>query len=244
MTAKPEPIERLSPPHPLLLSNGEIHFLWWFIQGSIMSPNTREQLWKGWGMCERHAWGFLLVEASFREGYMHGPSVLYEDLMNRAEVAFLARGPMQVRRIMRHIRAKGPCLMCDMKYGPESKGAAGEDRVQKGRNLSELQSLASKTAPYWRNALCGRCAGNDSPQRCRRHLIEDIAKGRAHDVSAHASLVSSVATHIKVYAKSFCHGYHGIETDEDVAALISAVGWCSGWKTLLSIVQCCERKDH
>ena len=67
-------------------------------------------------------------------------------------------------------------------------------------------------------------------------MIEDIAKGRVHDVSAHASLVRAMATHIKVYAKSFCYGYHGIETDEEVAALISAVGWRSGWRTLFSIV--------
>ena len=227
------------PPHedPLTLSAGEIHFLWWFIQGSIMSPSTREQLWDGWGMCERHAWGFISVEAAFREGYLHGPAVLYEDLMNRARAAFDIRGPMQARRSMRNIRARGPCLMCDMEYGPHSKGSIETARVQEGRDLSELRALALKTASYWQKALCGRCAGKDSPQRCRRHLIADISRGRISDLSPQTALVDYIAKHIKIYARSFCHGYHGTQTDEDMAALISAVGWCTGWKTFLSIMK-------
>jgi hypothetical protein len=233
----PERTEMLPYEHRLLLSNGEIHFLWWFIQGSIMSPSTREQLWTGWGMCERHAWGFISVEAAFREGYMHGPAILYEDLMNRARGAFVIRGPMQAWRSMRIIGAKGPCLMCDMEYGPNSKGSIEAERVRKGRDLSELRALALKTSPYWQKDVCGRCAGNDSAQRCRRHLIEEISHGIVGDVSPHASLVNSIAQHIATYARSFRYGYHGTQTDEDMAALISAVGWCSGWKTFLSIVK-------
>lgn len=229
--------ETLSHEQPLPLSQGEVHFLWWFIQGSIMSPSTREQLWNGWGMCERHAWGFILVEAAFREGYMHGPAILYEDLMNRARAAFVIRGPMQAWRIMRTIRAKGPCLMCEMEYGPHSKGSIDAARVRKGRDPTELQAFTRKTKPYWHRALCGRCAGNNSAQRCRRHLIQEIARGMIRDLSPHAALVDDIAKHIKIYARSFCHGYHGTETDEDAAALMSAVGWCTGWKTFLSIMK-------
>lgn len=41
------------------LSGGEIHYLWWFIQGSIMNPDTRYKLRDSWGLCERHAWGAI-----------------------------------------------------------------------------------------------------------------------------------------------------------------------------------------
>lgn len=193
-------------------------------------------------MCERHAWGFISVEAAFRQGYMHGPAVLYEELMHQAQSAFVIRGPMQAWRITRNIRARGPCLMCDMKYGPDSKGAIKADRVQKGRDLSELQAMAGKTTPYWQKALCGRCAGNDSSRRCRRHLIEEISHGIVNDMSPHASLVNLIAQHIETYARSFRYGYHGTETDEDMAALINAVGWCSGLKTFLSIMEGSPKK--
>jgi len=227
----------MEPLCPRMLSDGEIHYLWWFIQGSIMTPSTRKRLWDGWGMCERHTWGFISVDAAFRNGYMHGPAVLYEDLMNRARSALVVRGCMQAWRSMRNIRDKGPCLMCEMNYGPHSKGAIEAHRVRKGRDVSELQALARRTTPYWRKALCGRCAGNDSAKRCRRHLIEEISRGMVSDLSPHASHIGSIARHIERYARSFRHGYHGTATDEDTAALISAVGWCSGWKTFLSIVK-------
>jgi len=44
------------------LSDGEVHYLWWYIQGSIMEPHVRWRLRHAWGMCGRHAWGALLAE--------------------------------------------------------------------------------------------------------------------------------------------------------------------------------------
>lgn len=236
-SGSPDLTEGLSPAHTFQLSNGEVHFLWWFIQGSIMSPQTRHELRNGWGMCERHAWGFIMVEAAFRQGYMHGPAVLYEDLMSRARAAFAVRGPMQAFRVRRNVRARGPCHMCEMKYGPDSKGKMDEERFHIGRDPGELKKLALKTSTYWQKALCGTCAGIvDSRQRCRVHLIEEISHRKTDDLSPHARFVDSIAHHMRVYARSFCHGYHETRTDEGLAALFSAVGWCSGWRSFLSII--------
>jgi len=41
------------------LSDGAVHFFYWFIQGSIMFPDTRDALRGSWGFCERHAWACL-----------------------------------------------------------------------------------------------------------------------------------------------------------------------------------------
>jgi hypothetical protein len=98
----------ISNPEPFKLSDGEIYFLWWFIQGSIMSPMTRKRLWNGWGMCERHAWAFIAVEAAFRGDYLMGPAILYEDLMQRALASFFPRGLMKLVRIKRGLYEKGP----------------------------------------------------------------------------------------------------------------------------------------
>lgn len=46
------------------LSPGEIHFLWWFIQGNIMNPSPQVRLRKNWGVCERRAWGWMAVNAA------------------------------------------------------------------------------------------------------------------------------------------------------------------------------------
>jgi len=218
------------------LSPVEIHFLWWFIQGSIMNPSTRERLRKAWGLCERHSWGWMVVEAAFRSGYMHGPAVLYEDLMGLAVAAFEMHGPVQHGRLGRRLRLKGPCLMCEEGYGFESKGFVKEEVVRQGRDLRELQILAGSCQQYWRMAVCGRCAGTVSAQRCRKHLLEDRSQGLVDNIPNHRSLVIYLSQHLFKYARSFQFEFRGTRTEEDAAALISAVGWCSGWTILLSIM--------
>ncbi|MFH0957238.1 MAG: hypothetical protein V1897_00905 [Pseudomonadota bacterium] len=218
------------------LSPGEIDFLWWFIQGNIMNPSTRDVLRKDWGMCERHAWGWMAVEASFREGFMHGPAILYEDVMGLALAAFELRGPLKGLRLKKRLHPKGPCNMCEQGYGVNSKGFIKPERLKKGRDLSQLKAFAKRTYPYWRENVCGACSGNKSPVRCRRHLIEDQYIDLIEDLSAHRSLVSYLVKHMIKFASSFQFEFRGTQTLEDEAALISSVGWLSGWGLFLSVV--------
>lgn len=218
------------------LSGGEIHYLWWFIQGSIMVPHIRYSLRKAWGFCERHAWGAILVEASFRNGYMHGPAILYEDLLRPAIPALSFKGPFKNLRLWKNLREKGPCMMCEMDYGPGTQGAASADLVERGRDPRELQVFAQRTESYWGKTVCGRCLGNGSWPRCRRHLIEDASKGAIGTLLPHQDLLNYIFHQITLYSRSFRWEYQGTETEEDEAALISAVGWCSGWQGFFSIL--------
>jgi hypothetical protein len=219
------------------LSGGEIHYLWWYIQGSIMVPSTRYQLRKAWGFCERHAWGAILVEASFRHGYLHGPAILYEDLLEPAVQTLRLQGPLKNLRLLRNLRNQGPCLMCEMDLGPESKGAANPDIVERGRDPRELEIFARTTEPYWEKAVCGRCLGNGSWPRCRRHLLEDARKGQVVSLRPHQDLLEMIFRQITHYSRSFRWEFRGTETEEGKASLISAVGWCSGWQPFLSILE-------
>lgn len=221
----------------LQLSPGEIHFLWWFIQGSIMNPSTRTRLRRAWGMCQRHAWGWMVVEAAFRNAYMHGPAVLYEDLMVTAAPLFELRGPAQLVRLARRLKEKGPCLMCEEGYNAGSKGFVKPHIVQQGRDLTQFQRLAGRTAPFWGPSVCGRCANTDSPLRCRIHLIEDISTGQAKDIQFHRDAFSKIVERLRRYARSFQFEFQGTRTDEDEASLIEAVAWCSGWETFLALLR-------
>ncbi len=202
-----------------------------------MFPSTRDRLRRAWGLCDRHAWGFMVIDAAFRGGYLHGPAVLYEDLIERAVIAMDVTGPISRGRMVRKLREREPCIMCEGRYGPDTKGAANADRVQKGRDLTELRLLARRTDPYWRPTICGRCAGTDAVQRCRRHLIEDIATDLVDNFDEHCQLVNDIAHRLSIYAQSFQLEFRHTRKDEDMAALISAVGWCSGWTTFLSIIR-------
>jgi hypothetical protein len=221
---------------PLDLSNGEIYFLWWFIQGSIMNPETRWKLRHAWGLCERHAWGALSVEASFRHNYLHGPAILYEDLISQAIRAFPKYGPCRTTRLAWNLRSKEPCLMCDCGLDDKSPGTATEDIVKRGKDTANLIEFALATERYWHDDVCGRCARQGSKRRCRPHLLEDISQGLAVNTDEQQAFLKRIQEHLSAYSQSFVCGYHGTDTKEDRAALLSAVGWCSGWTELLKIL--------
>jgi hypothetical protein len=219
------------------LSEGEIHYLYWYIQGSIMVPDIRKRLRRAWGFCERHAWAALLVEAGFRSSFMHGPAILYEDILGSAISALDVHGPFKNLHLRRNLRERGPCMMCEMGFGPETKGKASPDVIERGGDSSNLRVFAEKTKKYWKRAVCGRCFGQESFYRCRKHLIEDASNGSLGDIPSHRDVIDYIFEHLVIYARSFRWECKGTDTEEDRAALISAVGWCSGWSPLLSILE-------
>lgn len=217
------------------LSDGEIHYLWWFIQGSIMDPGTRWRLRRAWGLCERHAWGALAAEAAFRPNFLHGPAILYEDLLERALHAFELRGPWQTRRLAWGLRVTGPCLMCEMGLGPASRGTARAEIIERGRDSSAIRAFADRTREHWWKGVCGRCLGGGSAPRCRPHLLEAASRGSVIDLPEQRALVEHTLQRLAFYCRSFVWDHRNTETEEDRAALISAVGWCTGWRGLLVI---------
>jgi hypothetical protein len=217
-------------------SSGEIYYLWYYVQGSIMNPDVRLALRNAWGFCERHAWIAIQVEASLRHDYMMGPAILYEDLLERSAAVFKIKGPLKRRQFIGHLREKGPCLMCDMNLGPETKGFARKELMKQGRDLTALRRLADAGRSYWEKTVCGQCLGNGSWQRCRSHLIEDLTQGEPENFPLHDALLKHIRRHLVRYSRSFEWERRGTATAEDRASLISAVGWCSGWRPFLSIV--------
>jgi hypothetical protein len=224
-------------------SAGEIHYLWWYMQGSIMNQGVRLRLLKAWGFCERHAWIALLVESSFRRRFLLGPAIVYEDIISRAVKVMPTRGPMKNLQIMAGLRERGGCLMCDMNLGPETEGFASADLIIRGRDVKELHRFAEMTRPYWEKMICGRCLGNGAWPRCRVHLIEDAAQGRITDISRHRAMIHDLKKHITAYSNDFRWELRGTATVEDAAAMISSVGWCSGWSSFLSLVGMKKEKD-
>lgn len=236
MTEATHPAVRTAPPERWRFSNGEVHYLWWFIQGSIMVPDIRWRLRRAWGLCDRHAWGALLGEASYRHGYLHGPTRLYEDLLGRAVTALDVQGPWKTRRVARRLRPTGPCLMCELALENRGPGAARLEVLRAGRDPRALQGFAARTRPYWDGTVCGRCAGRRTDVRCRIHLGEDIRRGARVHVGTHRAFLVGILNHLLAYSRSFVWGHHGTATEEDQAALISAIGWCSGWRGLLAVL--------
>jgi len=50
-------------------------------------------------------------------------------------------------------------------------------------------------------------------------------------------LVSEILERVSRYCRSFRWEFRGTDTDMDLAGLLAAVGWCSGWRPLLELLE-------
>lgn len=216
------------------LSDGEVHALHWFVRGNIMTPYTWRRLWRAWGLCQRHACGFISIDAAFRN---HGLAILYAELMQRAQGVMQLHEPLWRWRLAWRLRDREPCLMCGAGLGPHSHSAAAADILARSRDVTAIRAFAARTSPFWRNTVCGRCLGVAADPRCRPHLLEDIRDGVTIDLPRQQALVTDISRRTGVHARAFRWDAPGGDTIADQAALISAVGWCSGWKALLQLVE-------
>ncbi|WP_322061655.1 hypothetical protein [Paraburkholderia sp. J63] len=224
------------PSSALALSDGEVDFLWWFIQGSIMDADVRARLYAHWGMCARHALAFFCVEAAFRPHLIHGSTILYNELMRRAAHLMDGHGLYSVAPagMTRHrLRPSGPCHMCSLGYGPASSGNAPPERLAQGRDLANARAFASENRDGWLPHICGQCAGNGSGVLCRPHLIAAMEHDGATVLRHHGETVSRIAGHLGRFEHAFRWDSRGTDTAEDRGALIAAIGWCSGWGEIL-----------
>jgi hypothetical protein len=218
-------------------SAGEVHAFFWFMQGSIMIPEIRHRLWAAWGFCERHAWGHLAVEAAFRPRFLMGPSILYLDLIDRA-LACLSRAHARSSRQLQYcLRDKGVCMMCDMNVYAAGSGAAPVARIERGRSLENLQTVAKEARAYWQEHVCGQCNLTGQAMLCRPHLRERLRYLSPSERESHYRRLLDIREHLAIYDRSFVWEYRYLDSLEDRAALFSAIGWMSGWRPLLAALE-------
>ena len=219
------------------LSAGEVYWYWYFIQGSIMDPYTRRHLRDSWGFCQRHMAGWLLIESAFRHNFFHGPSILLNDLIDRARNCF---SRYQVPFIVAlRLRNKKICLGCDLGYDSETKGYASMEMLIRSRDISYLAQFADETELYWRKSVCPRCLGSSEVDGmlCRIHLIQELLQNKYSSFNVLAAFINYLSEQLTLYSRSFRWECRGTETIECKASLISAAGWLSGWNELINLIE-------
>jgi hypothetical protein len=210
-------------------TDGEINFLWSFIQGSLMIPETWNWLQRSYGLCERHAWVHFGVEMSFRDEYLLGPTILYAELIEKARHAIeTSRTKSEVE-----LRAGKPCFFCSLAVRDASNGASPPERLERGRDMSNLREFARRLEQFWRCCVCPDCSGGTTALPCRRHLLAAIEANAPADLRLQKDALRRLSARLIRYQKSFLAG-SSTANDEDRAALIAAIGWCSGWRPLLA----------
>jgi hypothetical protein len=232
-----------TPSQSLAITDGESAFLWSFIQGSIMIPETWNGLLKAYGFCERHSWIHLSVEMSFRDQYLLGPTILYEALVEKALRAISGSPRLGTFSVASRLRGAGACLLCNLNVTHASPGASPRPRLERGRDSRQLRTFASDLRPLWNSTVCAACKNEQSHGRgqiaCRRHLVTETRMRKSVDLSSHRDVLHGIYDQVARYQKSFLAGGPDV-SDRDRAALLTAVGWCGGWRPVLALLQSSE----
>jgi hypothetical protein len=220
---------------PLGITDGEINFLWSFIQGSIINPETWTSLLNGYGFCQRHAWVHFSVETAFRERYLLGPTILYAALVERALSAVHARHAFAERRLL----ASESCLLCNLNIADQSRGACPEQRLLQGRDTGPLMQFALDLKEFWNDYVCDICKRHNGEMRCRKHFLADLRARRPIDHLRQQDVLRDLNRRLIRFQESFTVGKPKA-SDQDRASLIAAIGWCAGWRPLLALLNSCE----
>lgn len=224
----------------LAISDGEVNFLWSFIQGGILIPETWDALVRGFGFCERHAWLHMSVEMSFRKEHLLGPVILYRELIDKSARTVDPIPSISLSSFIRRLRGVGPCFLCSLNIDQAASGASSRARLDRGRNTGNLRAHAAELRPFWAARLCGICATEEGqaclPGRCRRHLLTEIETQKSPNLISQQRALGELSMQLTQYEKSFAAGSE--EPNAQIrASLISAVGWCSGWRPLLALLE-------
>jgi hypothetical protein len=204
-----------------------------------MIPETRNALLRAFGFCGRHAWMHLSVEMTFRKRHFLGPVILYRALIEKSVQAIHAPQRIGRRSPMRQLQSAGPCYLCALNIKNAGAGASPRARLDRGRDSSGLRAFATGLASLWRPNVCTICVSEArktaSPSRCRPHLLTEMKLQKSVDLSWQQGTLQELSERLARYEKSFVAGADK-PRDQDRAALISAIGWCSGWRPLLALL--------
>lgn len=211
------------------LTLAEVKQLYYFLDGSIMAPDVRHQLWRSWGFCARHTWAHAIVECELRLRPF-STSILYDDLARRAERRLSHRWLPDAMKI-RQLQPRGSCFTCNyvrISEGRHDPSYANRQRLVNAR--AEVARLVIEAEPSWRPRSCPVCSRGDGVV-CRMHLLDGVSC----DLSKEASALGVLAGRLGAFVKSMT--WRGPEaTPEERASWVEALGWFAGWGFAESLV--------
>jgi hypothetical protein len=224
---------------PFTISDGEVNCILGFLHDGSIAAEPWHRLMGAWGYCERHAWTSLVIEMAMLKGFVSRSAFLYFDLLQQAVDVLGAR----TRTLAKRLGERNPCMICEI--NPRRRGWLSDAEISEARDQGRLRSFADELAPLWRESRCPRCLGLETSGRlCRRHLHEAIETHLPVAIDDELRYLLSLTPRVETYAKSFMWQHRGTDRAEDRAALLAAIGWCSGWSPLASIAPLGFRHEH
>ncbi|MHB9842061.1 hypothetical protein Q8F57_045635 [Paraburkholderia terrae] len=221
-------------------SDGEIAFYRRFIREPVASRSTMlRTIIERWGFCERHAFGLLTVSASIPRSGMNTAAVLFLHTTANA-ITTLDRQLAGISVGTSMLSNSDQCPMCELGFDEASPGFIRRQWLSLPNSLERLQALMNSTRESWQRTVCSDCGGPRGGITCRRHLAvpspAEADDPDRVDLGMQRSFLEGCRRKLERYLLTFGPDGTGEEVGEGVAALVSAAGWCCGWRTLLIAV--------
>ena len=216
----PRPGGIASPEAGFELSGAEVKQLNSFLDGAIMDSCVRHHLWKGWGLCARHAWAYSVVEIEAFGGRPFSTTILYEDLLGRAVRSLHRSHRLPWPVAQRRLRSAASCFTCD--YLRIVAGTTSDPRLGQ---LPRVRRLLAGSQPIWAPLACPRCGKGAGPV-CRPHLLAGVSPGDRSEMEA-----SLAELHGRLYVFLRSMTWRGpVANDLQQVAWVEALGWFHGWE--------------
>jgi hypothetical protein len=129
-------------------------------------------------------------------------------------------------------------MLCALNIAESPAVMAPASRLDRGRDVGALRCFVSGLETLWRGYLCNVCDAQKSEvhieRLCRRHLLSHMRQHKVN-LAGQRELLNGLYEGVTRYQNSFAAGGKAA-SDQDRAALVGAIGWCSGWRPLLAIL--------
>jgi hypothetical protein len=212
---------------PFELSIREVKQLWWWQRdGAIMTPKIRGQLRHSFGLCPRHTWAQFAAECELR-GRPFSTAILYHDLLGWAaqslrEAPHRRSSPPPITAL----QARDGCPTCQWlasSTAPDDPSFA--ERRQRVNRLERTRGYLAESRPVWTVRSCPHCLDGQG-LLCRPHLL--AADPASVDADACAARLLELGERVSTLVAAMTVGGPVART-QDRAALVEALGWCTGW---------------
>jgi hypothetical protein len=212
---------------PFELLIREVKQLWWWQRdGAIMTPKIRGQLRRAFGLCPRHTWAQFAAECEL-SGRPFSTAVLYHDLVGWAAKA-LREAPRRRSSPLpiTALQARECCPTCQWlasSTAPDDPSFA--ERQQRVNRLERTRGYLAESRRVSMARSCPHCLDGQG-LLCRPHLL--AADPASVDADACAAALVELGELVGTLIASMTVGGPVART-QDRAALVEALGWCSGW---------------
>jgi hypothetical protein len=212
---------------PFELSIREVKQLWWWQRdGAIMTPRIRGQLRRAFGLCPRHTWAHFAAECELR-GRPFSTAILYQDLVSWAAQS-LRQAPRRRSSPppVTTLQTRERCSTCQWlveSTAPEDPGFA--ERQERVNRLERTRGYLAESRRVWLARSCPHCLHGEG-LICRPHLLAVDPMSIDDGVCAAALLELGEPVGTLVAAMTV---RGPVARTQDRAALVEALGWCTGW---------------